>query len=292
LRKFSDYEIPTSLVEAVVKLVLQSSPPNALRAETTTNTTTLALAIKRHRWILAQGLYAAKAPFQCNDDLSDTLKVVLENGFYEFVQIVIKAGATATEEMLPEISVVLPARKPHPWQSRCADISESQAFPRRSHVLALKDFLALGVDVNFKSGYFKMTAIQLATERGIDDSSYLAALLEGGADPYLETNEGLDSFDLALFCGNLDNLAVLIQHASHDISRDHWLTNWLRESGTVPKGGKESFNACMSAIRHSERHAACDCNGHTLLFHDITDGNRLLAEELIKLGSDVNFSDS
>ncbi|KAH7317362.1 ankyrin repeat-containing domain protein [Rhexocercosporidium sp. MPI-PUGE-AT-0058] len=291
-RKFSSYKIPTSLAEAVAELVLQSSPPNALRAETSTNTTALALAIKSRSWILAQGLHAAKAPFQCNNDLSDTLKVVSENGFYEFVQIVVKAGATTTEQMLPEISAVLPAKKPHLWQWSCADISESQVFPRRSHALALKYLLALGVDVNFKSGYFKMTAIQLATERGIDDSSYLAALLEGGADPYAETYEGLDSFDLALFCGNLDNLAVLIQHASHDTSRDHWLTNWLRESGTVPKVGQESFDACISAIRHSALHAAYDRNGHTLLFHAVTDGNRLLAEELIKLGSDVNFSDA
>lgn len=290
-KRFHNYKVPTSFVEAVTDLVLRISPPGALRAETATNATVLALAIKSRRWILAQALHAADAPFRCNDDLSNVLTTLSENGFYEFVRILIKAAATPKEEgFFPEISVVLPARKRHLWEWRLVDISGSEAFPRRNHVLTLKELLALRVNINHKSPYLKLTAIQIAAERGIDDTSYLAALLNGGADPYAETNDELDSFDLEL-CGKLDNLAILVQHAVHDPSRDHWLTNWLRESGTIPQCGQESFEVCIAAIRHSQLYTGYENNGHTLLFHAVRDGNRYLVEELIKLGSNVNFGD-
>lgn len=291
-RKFQDRELPASLVEAVVKLVFRISPPGALRAETAANATALALAIASGSWILAQALYAAGAPFRCNDDLSYTLKTVSENGFHEFVRILIKAGATPKNEgSFLDISVVLPAQKSPLRDGRLVDISDSEEFPRRNYVLTLKELLAFGANITHKSSYFELTAIQIAVERGIDDTLYLAALLKGGADPYAETNDGLDCFGLTLLCGKLDNLAILVQHAAHDPSRDNWLTNWLRESGTIPQGGQESFEACIAAIRHSRLYEAYENNGHSLLSHAVRDGNRDLAEELIKLGSDVNFGD-
>jgi ankyrin repeat protein len=244
------------------------------------------------RWILAQALHAAGASFRCNDDLSDVLETLSQNGFYEFVRILIKAGATPKDEnFFPYISDALPARKRHSRDWDLVDISGSEAFPRRNHALTLKELLALRVNINQKSSALQLTAIQIAAERGIEDTSYLAALLKGGADPYAETNDGFDSFDLALLRGKLDNLAILVQHAAHDPSRDHWLTSWLRESGTIPQGDQESFAACIAAIRHSRLYAAHGNNGHTLLFHAVKEENRALAEELIGMGSDVNTRD-
>lgn len=294
LTKFRAYEVPTSLVEAVTKVVCRTSPPEALRAETAANETALALAITSGRWIIAQALHVTDAPFRYNGDLSYVLKAVSKNGFYEFVRILIKNGATPEGNFVPDISAVLPARKNHSqyWRVRdLANMSGSEAFPYRNHALTLKELRAIGVNFNYISPDFNLTAIQIAAERGIDDTPYLAALLKGGADPYAVTNDGLNSFELALFCGKLDNLAILVQHAVHDPSHDNWLTNWLRESGAIPQGDQESFKACIAAIRHSQLHTAYDNNGHTPLFHAAGNGNIALAEELIKLGSDVNFGD-
>ncbi|ORX99809.1 hypothetical protein BCR34DRAFT_122924 [Clohesyomyces aquaticus] len=57
------YEVPNSLVEAVAKVACRISPSKALWAETTAKETAFALAIKNHRWILAQALHVADAPF-------------------------------------------------------------------------------------------------------------------------------------------------------------------------------------------------------------------------------------
>jgi ankyrin repeat protein len=155
----------------------------------------------------------------------------------------------------------------------------------------LKEISAFGININYQDSGFKSTAIQLAAERGIEDRAFLVALLEGGADPYLPRDNGFDSFHLALFCGKLDNLAVLVKHVIQDISRDHWVTNFLRETGTMPQSDRECFEACVSALAHSGAHQSYDCNGHTLLFHAVSEGNVTLAYELIKLGSNVGSGD-
>ncbi|KAH6873843.1 ankyrin repeat-containing domain protein [Thelonectria olida] len=136
-----------------------------------------------------------------------------------------------------------------------------------------------------------MTAIQVAAERGVD-AGLMAALLDGGADPYLETREGLDSFLLALVCGKMDNLTVLLEKALANLLHDHWLTNRLRKSGmSGAPCGQATFDAYLSAIADADLTHTWDENGHSLLFLAIGRENKLLAEELIKLGADPNLAD-
>ncbi|KAF2825558.1 ankyrin [Ophiobolus disseminans] len=288
--KYHTYQVPANLVEKVAELVLRISPHGALRAETAGKATALGLAIKKRRWIIAQTLYAAGAPFQCKDDLSDVFETTAKNGFYEFVDILIKAGVTPqSKDFFPAISVSAPAQKSHHWKP--VDISGSDAFPQRDHAQVLNALLPLNVDVNHKHSYLKSTAMQLAADRGVIDPDYITTLLKNGADPYAETDEGLNSFDLAFFHGKLDNLAVLVQHAAQNPSGTNWLTIWLQDSGAMPQDDNECCQACMAAIFHAGCQTAYDANGHTFLFYAIREGNQMLAEELIKLGANPNFGD-
>lgn len=292
LREYKMIRVRADQTRRMMELALRISPSWVIQAETAAKATALALAIKASSWQLAQGLHAANAPFRSKDDLSKALNRVAEHGFYEFTRMLIQAGITAKgTTLLPRMSVMQPAQKPHRWESTLFGIHDYEALPARDYSLVLKELLDLGVDVHQTDSYLRLTPIQLAAERGVQDSAYLATLLEGGADPYAETNEGLDSFDLALLCGKLDNLAILVQHAARDLSRDNWLANWLRESRTVPQGDQDCFNACLAAIRHSGRHASYIKNGHTLLFYAAREGNLVLTDELINLGAKVGLRD-
>ncbi|PVH99314.1 ankyrin [Periconia macrospinosa] len=286
------YTIPIDLKEKVTKIVLQFSDPKVLQIETATKATAFASAIKSYNWMLAQALYTANAPFRSTDDFSDQLKSLAKNGFYELVQMLIDFGiALRDKNFLPAISAKLPAQKAHKWENNMVDVSSSGAFPRRDHAKVVPKLVSAGIDVNHRDGYLKTTALQLAMERGVHDVSYITALLDGGADPYTTTDQGLDSFDLALYRGKLDNLAALMQHAERDEARENWLMNWLRVSGMTPQGEQECFEACISAIYHRGMHATYDATGHTLLYYTAEQGNVRLAHELIKLGSNVNFPD-
>lgn len=291
--KYHAYQTPLELVEAMAKVVLRISPPRVLAAETAANTTAFALAIRNRNWILAQALHAAQAPFSCDGDLSGEFELVACCGFYELVRIVIEAGGVPPTDrsLIVGMSVVQPAQKQYEWDEDEIDIFGCESCPRVDYVQVLKELSAFGIDINLQDSEFRSTAIQLAAERGIKDGTYLVALLEGGADPYMHRDNGFDSFYLALFCGKLDNLAILVQHAIQDISRDHWLTNFLRESGTMPQSDQECFEACVAAIGHSGAYQTYDRNGHTLLFHAVSEGNLILAHELIMLGSNVGSAD-
>ncbi|KAF2729617.1 ankyrin [Polyplosphaeria fusca] len=284
--------VPSSRVEAFTKLVLSLSPPEVLRAETSANMTAIALAINRDQWIQAQSLLGADALFRCKSSLFHPLRIVLSNGFYELAQVLVKAGGEPEKRCLCDISGDLPAWKSSLRGWKLADTSGPGAFPRRDYTLTLKELLGVGVDVNYWCPDSEMNAIQIAVERGIDDSAYVAALLQGGADPYTKTSKGFDSFHLALLCGKLDNLTMLVQHAVHDTSPDHWLTNWLRASTAIPQSNEEIISICINALRESQQYAIPDSNHQTLLFHAISEGNQDLAEQLVMLGSDVKYADT
>jgi ankyrin repeat protein len=292
--KYHAYQTPLELVEAMAKVVLRISPPRVLAAETATNTTAFTLAIRNCNWILAQALYAAQAPLSCDGDLSEEFELVAACGFYELVRIVIEAGGVPPTDgaLIVGMSAVQPAQIQCEWDEDGMDPFGCESCPRVDYVLVLKELSAFGIDINFIDVNLKdSSAIQLAAERGIKDGTYLMALLEGGADPYMHRDNGFDSFYLALFCGKLDNLTILVQHAIQDISRSHWLTNFLRESGTIPQSDQECFEACVAAIGHSGAYQTYDRNGHKLLFHAVSKGNLTLAHELIMLGSNVGSAD-
>ncbi|KAF2033016.1 ankyrin [Setomelanomma holmii] len=291
--KYHTYQTPLDLVETMTKLLLRLSPPQALQAETVTNTTALALAIRNRNWILAQALHAAQAPFSCDGDLPGEFELVAGYGFYELVRVVVEAGGVPPTDggLIVGMSAMQPAQKQYEWDEDEIDVFGCESSPRVDYVQVLKELSVFGIDINHQDSNFRSTAIQLAAERGIKDRSYLVALLEGGADPYAHRDNGFDSFYLALFCRKLDNLAILVQHAIQDISRDHWLANFLRESGTMPQSDQECFEACVAAIGQSGAYQTYDGNGHTLLFHAVSEGNLTLAHELIKLGSNVGSAD-
>jgi ankyrin repeat protein len=290
--------VPRSFVENTVELLLRVFPPAALAGTTKHGSSALALALNNRKWILSQALRQAGAPFLSNQELAEDLDAVSKQGFYELARLLIRHGARSkSKDILAVISVMVPAELPHLWTMHLSGLEgNTECIPRRNHALVVRDLLATAINIHEESSlpkpYWKMAAIQIAAERGVD-AGLLAALLQGGADPYVETREGLDSFLLALVCGKLDNLTILLDHATGNLSRDHWLTNWLQKSGTnQAPGGRATIDAYMTAVDEANLVNAWDENGHSLLFHAVKRGNQLLVEELIKLGSDVNLADT
>ena len=289
--------LPRSFVENTIKLLLRVSPPAALAGTTKDGSSALALALKNRKWSISQALLQAGAPFLSNQELVEDLDEVSKQGFYDLASLLINHGARLkSKDVLAVISVMVPAELPHPWTMHLSSLEgNTEYILRRNHALVVRDLLATAINIHEESSlprpYCNMTAIQIAADRGVD-AGLLTALLQGGADPYVETREGLDSFLLALVCGKLDNLTILLDHATGSLSRDHWLTNWLQKSGTNrAPGGRPTIDAYMTAVDEGRLVNAWDANGHSLLFHAVKRGNQLLVEELIKLGSDVNFAD-
>jgi ankyrin repeat protein len=290
--------VPRSFIENTVKLLLRISPPAALAGTTKHGSSALALAINNRKWILSQALHQAGAPFSSNQELAEDLDAVSKQGFYELARLLIRHGARPkSKDILAVISLMVPAELPHLWTRHLSGLEgNTECIPRLNHALVMRELLATAISIHEESSlpkpYWKMTAIQIAAERGVD-AGLLAALLEGGADPYVENREGLDSFLLALVCGKLDNLTILLDHTTGNLSRDHWLTNFLQKSGTNQAlGGRAPIDTYMIAIDEANLVNACDENGHSLLFHAVKRGNQLLVEELIKLGTDINLADT
>ncbi|KAH7337911.1 hypothetical protein BKA66DRAFT_448580 [Pyrenochaeta sp. MPI-SDFR-AT-0127] len=234
----------------MAKVVLRISPPRVLAAETATNTIAFTLAIRNRNWILAQALRAAQAPFSCDGDLSGEL-VAAGYGFSELVRIAIEAGGVFPMDgsLIVSMSAVQAAQKLYEWDEDEIDVFGCESCPRVRYVHALmKELSAFGIDINLQDFYRRSTAIQFAAERGIKDGTYLVALLDGGADPYMHRDNGFDSFYLVLFCGKLDNLAILVQYAIQDISHDHWLTNFSESLAQCHKATKSDSKVLLPRL--------------------------------------------
>ena len=309
--RFYEADVPCHLKEAVVRLLLQVSPPHSLTSATKDGSSALALAIHSRNWMLAHTLFQTGAPFLFNlepskdpktnlpnnpiDELSKDLVVVSEQGFYELAPILLHHGAKLKEDdIISSICLQVPAEKQHQWTNGLCRFNDTpEWFPLRDHALVVRQLVAAGANVDQESSapkpYWKMTAIQIVAERGVD-VSILAALLDCGADPFAETKEGLDSFLLALVCGKEDNLILLLSHAATEdnLARDHWLTNWLRKPDA---NWSSTLATYMSAIHDATLFDAWDMNGHPLLFHAVGRGNQALVSELLKLGADPNLAD-
>jgi len=296
--KYGTGDVPTHFVQASVNLLISVSPLSSLTEPMEDGSSLLAAAIHSRRWILARALYQLRAPFISTLELSSDLDEVSNLGFCELTRLLIDQDARPGKaDIFAEICVSVPALKPHLWARYPASLNDAPGgFPLQNHERTVRELAALtGVDINIESGlpqlYFKMTAIQVATERGVD-AGLVAALLDGGANPYVETREGLDSFLLALLCGKADNLTVLLEHAIAHPPDDHWLTNWLRSSGLSNAPDEQAtFESYIAAIADADLVNAWDMNGHSLLFLAVGRENQLLVEELLRLGADPNLAD-
>lgn len=280
---------------AVVKLVLQASPARALTATTRNGNSALALAIQKGKWILAQALHKADAPFLFTGDLSACLKAVSAEGFYEFVRLLLRHGARPNAKNLVDyICVHVPGQKPHPWARMRSGLDDTvECFPVRDDALTIRELLGVKVEETEKIYLLKphsgFSAIQIAAERGVD-ARIVDALLEGGADPYAQTETGMDSFLFALVCGKQDNLEILLDHAiadTHPLA--HWLTDYLRNPDANLQ--HPTSDIYLSALQHAGLIYSWDMECHTLLFHAITESNPVLAHDLLIRGADPNAAD-
>jgi ankyrin repeat protein len=283
------------LKAAVVKLVLQGSPARAFTATTRNGNSALALAIHNGKWILAQALYKADAPFLFTGDLSECLEGVSKEGFYEFVRLLFRHGARPNAKNLVDyICVVVPGQKPHPWTSTRSSVDDTvECFPLRDDAMTIRELLGVEVEETKKIYllrlYSGVSAIQIAAERGVN-AGIVKALLEGGADPYAQTETGMDSFLFALVCGKQDNLEILLDHAIADTHpRAHWLTDYLRNPDANLQ--HPTSDIYLSALQHADLVYSWDMEGHTLLFHAITESNPVLANNLLARGADPNAAD-
>ena len=81
----------------------------------------------------------------------------------------------------------------------------------------LKVLLETDPDINRRTGFERMTALHRASNRG--DTLLVSRLLAHGADPRLETKEGLTSGDLALKQGHHEVVELLRQAAERWCNR-------------------------------------------------------------------------
>ena len=294
--RYSEPNIPFSREAAVVKLVLQASPTGALTATTQSGTSALALAIESGKWVLAQALYKADAPFLFTGDLSKHLESVSKQGFHELVRLLLRHGARSnSNNLIAYVCVVVPGQKSYLWARNRSSIDDApECFPLRDDTLTMKELLGVeaeGTDkIRLPQAYTGFSAIQVAAERGVE-ARIVKVLLEAGADPFAKTRTGMDSFLFALACGNKENLEILLDHATVDTHpRDHWLTNYLRKPD--PNLQPPTLDIYLSALQNADLTNGSDREGHTLLFHAITESNPVLAKNLLTRGADPNAADA
>ncbi|KAM7214504.1 ankyrin [Rhypophila decipiens] len=290
--------------QPVVELILLASPEGSLAAVTEDGGNPLGLAIQTRNWDVAQALHRAGAPFlrssqqvvgssiwHGSESIYHDLDNVSEQGFYEFTRLLLQQGARPKSQgLLATIAVKVPAQKPHLWTKSLSGLGEgSEKFPLRDHAKVIRELTSAGVISDHKSRHLRRTGVQLAADRGVD-GELLSALLDGGSDPYSETDQGVDSFHLALVCGKEDNLKILLDYAVADgTSRDHWITDWLQKQDS--NCWTSTFEAYMSALQHADLIDCRDNNGHTLLFRAVQRGNMALVSELLKLGANPRTTD-
>ncbi|KAK4212692.1 ankyrin repeat-containing domain protein [Rhypophila decipiens] len=264
-KQFWDFRVPPHAKQAAVEFILGASPEGSLAAVTEDGDSPLGLAIQKWNWVVAQALHRAGAPFFRNTrqvggssslhmskSIDHDLDNVSEQGFYEFTRLLLQQGAKPkSQELLPTIAVMVPAQKPHLWTENLSGLEEgSEKFPMRDHAKVIRELISAGVISDHKSTYLRMTGVQLAADRGVD-GEFLSALLDGGSDPYSETDQGVDSFHLALVCGKEDNLKILLDYAVADgTSRDHLIANWLQKHDSNYWTSK--LEAYMSVLQHAD----------------------------------------
>ncbi len=294
-RRYFHPNAPPHTEAAFVKLVLQASPAATLTATSQTGNSVLALAIQSEKWVLAQALYKADAPFLFTGDLSRHLESVSAQGFYELVRLFLRHSARpSSKNLVAYICVVVPGQKSHRWATVRTSIDDApECFPLRDDALAIKELLGVEAEETDKRSlpqeYTGFSAIQIAAERGVD-TRVVKALLEAGADPFAETQTVMDSFLFALLRGKEETLKTLLDHAMADPHpRDHWLTNYLRK----PDSNQElsTLNTYLSALQNADLINGWDTEDHTLLFHAITESNPILAHNLLTRGADPNAAD-
>lgn len=203
--KISKWEPPDKTSDVLSSYVVDWGAKNC------TYHTPLSLTVRLGNWELFQVLYGIGARFETNSDLRREFKKAIKSLQIDAIDIMLEHGAVLNNDIVGWLDSM------ELWHS-----SEGMASDEvERFVTVLNKLKPYNLEID-RTVSDRNTLLQQAMIK-LNSFEVTRALLENGANPFLISSEGLDSFLLATVYGHYESLRCLFQHSQVPYPHDHWM---------------------------------------------------------------------